>query len=795
MGLLISVVTLVVIFVTLVTPFLIIRSRVVKRISEARFRVSQSENSLADYRTYQKYMRNKTKTTFLKSLSLPPSHKFDRLAGSTLVRELQSISDKCERLKEFVLSYNAGYIAETVKRNVEFFTPLNLNDRQVEAIIKDDCHNLVIAPAGSGKTRVLTARIAFLTRVGADPKRILALAYGKKAAEEMRQRLQRDFHIPGVDIRTFHSYARELSNNYSPGFRSGVADQDEQREFIKSTIKNLVEKDGYYATLALNYAVACNTFEPDPNDFPDPREYYEFMKTQRYTTLNGKPVKSIAERDIGNFLFLNSVEFKYGSEATVAWAPRDPRYRDYQPDFVLPCYDDLCIEHWALGRDESVPAWFSPTGSVSEASKKYLASMRWKKDLFAFANRDLIETFNYQWYEGTLYDELKAKLLERKVVLKERSQDEVLAKLKEIMPRREYLLDGIVSFINNAKNNALTIEEIHNIIRERKWTPRQRLLATLAIPVWKMYEGWLVASNKLDFNDMVILAVEALRQRKNGIEEKPHYILIDEYQDITNSQVELIKLLKGTDESTSLFCVGDDWQSIFSFAGADVDNILFFERNFPSPETTLLKINYRCPKNIVALSNFAISFNRSIRRKEVVASSDKVIPLEYIQMPIDSRMQYDEWEIERARQILIAIARQREPGETVLVMSRNNRRKHALETKCADLANYPISFLSIHGAKGKEADYVLLLGCIRGKTGFPSEFVNGNEIDIARCGTSTHDSNDKLEEERRLLYVAITRCKKKLYIFSSDKSKSRFISEIEPMLLDGMTIKKDDDQI
>ena len=76
----------------------------------------------------------------------------------------------------------------------------------------------------------------------------------------------------------------DLSRRYSTRFRSGVADRDEQRDFIKETIKNLISKDGNYATRALNYAVACLTFEPDPEDNPDPLEYYEFMKRQRYTT-------------------------------------------------------------------------------------------------------------------------------------------------------------------------------------------------------------------------------------------------------------------------------------------------------------------------------------------------------------------------------------------------------------------------------------------------------------------------------------------------------------------------------
>lgn len=116
------------------------------------------------------------------------------------------------------------------------------------------------------------------------------------------------------------------------------------------------------------------------------------------------------------------------------------------------------------------------------------------------------------------------------------------------------------------------------------------------------------------------------------------------------------------------------------------------------------------------------------------------------------------------------------------VLSRYNLRNEILEKKCLDMADPNLSFLSIHRAKGKEAEYVLLLGCISGEYGFPSEITNGNEIDIARRTPESHAAYEKLEEERRLLYVAITRCKKKLYVFSSGRLKSRFISEMEPLL-------------
>ena len=87
----------------------------------------------------------------------------------------------------------------------------------------------------------------------------------------------------------------------------------------------------------------------------------------------------------------------------------------------------------------------------------------------------------------------------------------------------------------------------------------------------------------------------------NKYKSKYQYILVDEFQDVNNLQVELIKLL--LTESTQLFCVGDDWQSIYGFRGSNVSYIVDFENHFPNAKVVKLNLNYRSTQNIVGASN------------------------------------------------------------------------------------------------------------------------------------------------------------------------------------------------
>ncbi|MCL4517936.1 MAG: AAA domain-containing protein, partial [Thaumarchaeota archaeon] len=230
-----------------------------------------------------------------------------------------------------------------------------------------------------------------------------------------------------------------------------------------------------------------------------------------------------------------------------------------------------------------------------------------------------------------------------------------------------------------------------------------------------------------------------------------------------------------------LFCVGDDWQNIFSFAGSNVYNILHFDEHFSYPEVSLIETNYRCPKNVVEVSNHAISLNGSQMKKQVISKSQLSYPIAIEEMPADlSPAGYEKWEFEKARDLVKLLLRNRARGEKILVLSRYNPQLGAL---CLEFPNYEsldLDFLTIHRAKGKEADYVLLLGCVKGSFGFPSEIREEKLLDIAK--NMIGGTDEKLEEERRLFYVALTRCKKQLYLFTSRRKRSRFVTEIFPKL-------------
>ena len=144
-----------------------------------------------------------------------------------------------------------GYTKATLERERDFFEGRRLDRDQVEAIVKNDEHNLVIASAGSGKTRTLTTRLAFLRRCGVPPEGILALAYTNPAKDEMMNRLKDEYGINDVDVRTFHSFGRNLAR-LSPRFRSDVAGLEQQQDYIKDCLRRL-RSDRDFATSWLSF--------------------------------------------------------------------------------------------------------------------------------------------------------------------------------------------------------------------------------------------------------------------------------------------------------------------------------------------------------------------------------------------------------------------------------------------------------------------------------------------------------------------------------------------------------------
>src|SRR3989475_4681482 len=379
---------------------LALRVRLAKTATAVNERLQKIEGQLQEYRTYAKYLKCRDRANYRERVgqmlsSLRFLRTFRILLGNSKRVLIESIDSEAVELENFLREFIPQYTTKEVERHKAFFKGRSFDSEQIEAIVKRDKHNLVIAGAGSGKTRVLTGRLGFLIECGVSPDDILALAYTKSAEEEMRQRLRSNYGISDVNVRTFHSLGRGLAK-LSPDFRRDVADSATQRKLIADSVRELTSHDRRFALLLLDFAVDWQTHHLEQDHFVDVEKYYEYLRNQKYTTLDRREVRSVAERDMSTFLLLIHVKFSY--ETPVSWADKDNDFRQYRPDFYLFEYG-LWLEHWAIDREGRVPPWFStPRG---DSSANYRKGMEWKREQFKKHKHKLLETFHYQWAEGS----------------------------------------------------------------------------------------------------------------------------------------------------------------------------------------------------------------------------------------------------------------------------------------------------------------------------------------------------------------------------------------------------------
>ncbi len=161
----------------------------------------------------------------------------------------------------------------------------------------------------------------------------------------------------------------------------------------------------------------------------------------------------------------------------------------------------------------------------------------------------------------------------------------------------------VSSVISKAKNN---MQEPEDFLEDNSNSVRGKIIAK----IYRLYQQKLKKNNALDFDDIILLTVKALRDNKEirmKYQDKFRYILVDEYQDTNDLQYELISLLANDEKNVCV--VGDDDQSIYGFRGANINNILDFEDDFRGAKKVTLDENYRSTANILNAANSVISHN------------------------------------------------------------------------------------------------------------------------------------------------------------------------------------------
>ena len=225
---------------------------------------------------------------------------------------------------------------------------------------------------------------------------------------------------------------------------------------------------------------------------------------------------------------------------------------------------------------------------------------------------------------------------------------------------------GIHNQISQAKNRLISPDEYSNQV--------QSFYDQTVADVYQLYQRRLFTSNAVDFDDLLMLTVDVL-ERFPDVREKWQkafrYILVDEYQDTNHAQYRLLQLL--AEKHRNLMAVGDPDQSIYAFRGADITNILDFERDFPGTRTIALEQNYRSTNSILDAANAVITNNRERKPKELWSDLGDGEPVRVVEV---------EDEHAEARFVAAGIAslvEQGFAGDEIAIFYRTNAQSRVLE--------------------------------------------------------------------------------------------------------------------
>lgn len=688
-------------------------------------------------------------------------------------RKIQKTNDNIRVLNMKRIDENVKYLenlSRTFNPTILKLGKRKLDQYQTLPVLIDERNILVIAGAGTGKTSTILGKIKYLLlEKKVKPENILALTYTKASSEDMIKRIKGETGID-IDVFTFHKLGRSIISKVEN--RVPNLTQMDMMDFVSTAIKRLLEEDKTYKDTLNEYLSYHQYLSKTVFEFRTPTEYENYRRIHPYVTIKGETVKSGEEVLIANFLFTNSIDYVYEKNYIVDTTTSE--YGQYNPDFYLPQYD-LWIEHFAIDRNDNVPPFF--IGNKGKSAKdSYLESIKWKRKTHQDNSTKLIETYSYEVYEGIVKANLEERLKAHSVEMKLLSVEELYRVLTSNKRVLNGLIELFVTVINLSKNNNVNSEEFKNTPMDEGST----YLKTLIHPIFDMYEKALKFNKEIDFSDMLNQSIQYL---ENGTYKSDYsYVIVDEFQDMTKLTYRFLMGLRKSNDY-KLMCVGDDWQSIYRFAGSDIDYIASFDNYFGLTETFKIRKTYRFSESIAELSGRFIQKNPIQLKKDLICD--------------DPRQSFDIGLIEgfHDKHCVDLVAQRLDDlyqGSEVLFIGRYkddyeifkknqdfdvffNQSLQAIQIIYFKRKDILITFRTAHSSKGLESDYVFILNTKDGLYGFPSK-IQDNPIFNYFLGKKDQFS---FSEERRLFYVALTRAKKKVYLVVNSTNKSDFITELE----------------
>lgn len=641
----------------------------------------------------------------------------------------------------------------------------SLNEAQVQAVLHDEQRCLVVAGAGTGKTSTIVGKaLHVLAEPLAEPREVLLLAFTRKAAQEMEERLER---LSGrtLSVKTFHALGLQIlaeSGGRKPSLSRLAEDENALATALQGWILDLVKTQGLAGPIA-QFFVSHRYPWRDPDSFKTAHEHHQYVRGHDVRTLRGERVKSVEESDIANWLTAQGIQYEYerGYEHDTA----SIRHRQYRPDFFLPAYK-IYIEHFGINKRGQPPPF-------NVRPQEYIESMHWKRELHRSHGTRLVETYSHMKKDGILLQELERRLVALGVVLRPISASQLheLASTPENVTPVTRLVS---SFLSLFKGNAWTMDEV----RPRMTDERGRVFLSGFEQIMRRYDAALREENAIDFSDMIAAATQAVAEGR--FSSSFRYLLVDEFQDISRGRARLLQALLGQVNDARLFCVGDDWQSIYRFAGSDIDLMTRFQEHFGFMRRTDLAQTHRFGTALLNASSRFIATNPQQLQKTLIAARESSLPaIEIASAPSRSEKRM------LCERTIETIARDdRRDKIEVLVLGRYHFCLEDLRGIRPADSRLSLRFMTVHAAKGLEADYAIVVDVVGGRYGFPTEITDDPLLDVVLAGRGSFPN----AEERRLFYVALSRARTKCYVLTDDIDRSVFVDELEQPCYAGLVI-------
>ena len=577
--------------------------------------------------TQEKDFINHYKVHFQEAYSLLKKLKAFNITPSETISKF--IND-FGRINKLVKQHNDGVITFLLDTHRDFFDhclKYPLDKQQRRSIVSEEDNCLVVSSAGSGKTSSIVGKVKYLTEIkGIAPERILLISYTNKAAAELTERMATN----GLKGYTFHKLAIDIIGK-TTGTKPSICDNTDS--LFVDIYHKLLDKSSFKKSI-VEYFIDYQTNEADWEQRKNERrEQLSGLKNVQlkamFPDMDGRAIYVRSEQEQKICFALSSLGVKFRYEEPYEHQLADEMHSQYRPDFSIYFKQGgvtkrIYLEHFGVDEHGLVPAWFAKDKGITyeEANQKYNDGITWKKTAHEKFGTQLLVTSSADFHYSDIRDKLRKLLAEAGVPIQEKTDEELYdLVLPKGSKQEKAFIRLVVTFVTLVKSSCKSVKEV---LKQAKNADDERsvfIIKNIFQPVYERYINALSDSNQIDFTDAILQATEICRT-SHPVEYD--YIIVDEFQDISVDRYNFLKVLREGNPPAKLYCVGDDWQSIYRFSGSDMALFNQFPEYFGATEINKIETTYRFGEPLVSLSSNFIQRNKAQIQKNIHSFSSEM---------------------------------------------------------------------------------------------------------------------------------------------------------------------------